>query len=734
MRTMNDKAIPRRDFIRLSGLVGGWFGLSIWLPSPASAGPDNEPSVSFSPDVFVEISRDNTIVFNLPKQEMGQGISTGLAMIFADELGADFDRMLVRQADYDPRFGNIVQGVTGGSNSMRACWQPLREAAARVRDLMVTVAAERWQVEPTGCLAEDSFVIHRPTGRRLPFGSLIEQAAQKPIPAEARLKDPSEYRYIGKPLGNRQTRRVVLGQMRYGIDLEVPGMVHAVIARCPFFRGTLRHYADSAARNIPGVLDVVAITPIRKAVKLSPDDNNPTTYPYTIAAGVAVVATSTWAAMQGRNALTLEWDSGPFGNVSNQALADQLRAAEQEPGEEVFHHGSVNQPIARATRMVEAQYDTQFQAHAIMEPLNAVAHVKNGQCEVWVGHQYGRRVAEETAALLNIPVDQVTVHILPSGGAFGRRWEADFALEAVIISKQVGKPVKVTWTREDEIQHDYYHAYERDHHRVALGEQGNITAWDLKRYTYDFFAGWSWNPYRYGVPASRMRAVILESPLQTGSWRSVDSHRETFARESFVDELAHALGKDPLAYRLDLLSKPLIVPAGVENPDNWLKRAEDERRKTRQILELAAQEAGWGSKKGIGIAVTNYCAQVVEVALEDGKLRVIKVTAAMDCGRVINPSLVKGQVEGSIIWGLQAVLYGGISLRGGRVQQSNFHDYKMIRMAESPPIDVHLVDSQEPPTGTGEPGVPALAPALLNAVFALTGQRIRQIPMGTDLF
>ncbi|WP_128544594.1 xanthine dehydrogenase family protein molybdopterin-binding subunit [Larkinella soli] len=730
----NDSNPNRRDFLKMSALLSGWLTLSVDLPAAVSAARPGTPAGGFSPSLFVRFGPDGSVIFNLPKQEMGQGIGTGLAMVFADELGADLSRMTVAQADYNPQFGDVVQGVTGGSNSIRACWKPLREAAARVRALFITAAAGVWNAQPAGCYTENGFVIDRSTGRRLAFADLLDRAARLDLPATAPLKDPKEYRYIGKPVANHRTRSIVLGQARYGLDLELPGMLHAAVERCPVFLGKLKSVDDSAARRMPGVVAVVRISGLRKDIRLSPFEGDTATYPYTVAEGVAVVATSTWAAFQGKKALKIEWEGGPFGGVSDQTVQDQLSAARTETGKTVFEYGPVDRAFGEAGRVVEGTYDTGFQAHAMMEPLTAVADVRPDACELWAGHQYGRRVAGEVAAVLNRPTDQVRVHILPSGGAFGRRWEADFVVEAALISKEVGKPVKVTWTREDEIRHDYYHAAERDHHRVALDAAGKIRAWDLRRFTFDFFAGWSWNPYRYGIPAARMRAVLLPSPLQTGSWRSVGSHRETFARECFVDEMAHSLGRDPLAFRLELLAEPPVVPEGQANPADWLAKAEYDRRKTRRLLERVAEVSGWlplGSHpaRGMGVAVTNYCAQVVQVERAGENLRVKKVVAVIDCGMVINPSLVKGQVEGGIIWGLQAVWYGGIRLQEGRVQQSNFHDYRMIRMHEAPEIEVHLIDSDEPPSGAGEPGVPALAPAFSNAVFALTGVRIRSLPM-----
>lgn len=410
-------------------------------------------------------------------------------------------------------------------------------------------------------------------------------------------------------------------------------------------------------------------------------------------------------------------------------MQEMIVGAADATGTTKFYEGSVKEALQNAQQIIEASYTVTFQAHGLMEPLNATAHVRANTCEVWVGHQYGKRVAIEVAKLLQIPVENVTVHILASGGGSGRRWEADFPLEAAYISSKINKPVKVTWTREDDFKHDYFHAYQQDTHTIGLDSHKNIIAWHLKRYTFDHFPGWFWNPYGHAIANRSMQVVQLESPLQTGSWRSVDSHRETFARECLIDELAHFLGKDPLDYRMELLNKPLIPPAHHADPSTWRKSAEEDRYKTRQVLELAAQKAGWNSKKEMGIAVTGHCAQVAEVEIVKGKLTVKKITAAVHCGTVVNPALVKGQVEGSVIWALQALLYGGIHIKEGKVRQSNFHDYKMIRINEAPEIEVHFIESSDSPKGTGEPSVPPLAPAVLNAVFALTGKRIRTIPM-----
>jgi isoquinoline 1-oxidoreductase subunit beta len=719
-------SVTRRDFLKVAGLSGGALTLNIMLPfhSSASVAP-----VIFEPNLLVNISNDNTVSFVLLKQEMGQGVITGLSMIFADEMGADLQTMKIIHSDYKPNAEHVLQGITGGSSSIQRCWLPLRESAATAREILLQAAAETWGVKKGDCYAEKSKVIHRPTGKQIAFGNLVEKASKISAPEPVQLKNASDFQYIGKPIKSLNTKDIVTGKYNYGIDVSLPEMLYASIERCPVHLGTIKSFDDSKARKVNGVVDVVKISRLVRPVSVGVPGWN-LIYDYTIEEGLAVIASSTWAAMQGRKALDIVWDEGENGSAHTGSFAEKIDRIKDSELVVTWLKGDVNGKQTENGSVVEGKYETPYMAHAVMEPHNTTASVKGNACELWSGTQFGKRIVEEVSGVLNMPVENVKCHVMPSGGGFGRNWEADFAVEAALVSQAVQKPVKTTWTREDVTRHDYFHPPQQDHHRVLLDNTNSIHTWTIDQFCcFKMPKDDPWNPYAYAVPNYRTRKIDLPSPVETGPWRSVTEHKDTFTLETFVDEIAAHIKADPLEFRLQQLKK--YVDHSNEDP-NRIPKIHTDRQLTTQVLEVAADKAGWGKKSNLGIAVAKFnshCAQVAEVDIDKGNVIVKKITVAIHCGIAVNPLLIENQVQGAVIFALQALRYGGITLKNGRVEQSNFHDYKMLRIDEVPEISVHIIPSTDPPKGAGEPGVPALAPAVLNAVYALTGKRIRKIPL-----
>lgn len=718
--------VNRRNFLKICGSATGGLMLNIMLPGTVLS---SDLAEGFEPNLLVKIEADNTVTFMLTKQEMGQGISTGLSMVFADELGADLEKMKVIQASFDPKFGYTLMGITGGSSSMHTCWLPIRKAAAAAREMLILAASKKWNVSPQECFAEGSNVIHKPTSRKKTFGELATDASALPPPGDdVKLKDPADFKYIGKPVKNIRTKAMISGSYEYGIDVNVDGMLYASIERSPVHQGKMKSVDDSEARKLPGIIDIIKIERLVKPVSMGvPGWDH--FYDYTVEEGLAVIATSTWAAMNARKKLRIVWDEGKNANADNETFRRQLTGLTETSHSVNETKGNVDVAFESAAKIVEASYEIPYMAHCLMEPLNTVASVNGDRCELWSGTQFAKRFAEEVSTVIGIPFENISCHVLPAGGGFGRRWEPDVVVEAAMLSKRLQKPVKVTWTREDDIQHDHYHSVQQDRHRVALDDKNAIMAWNIDQYSCSkFLKGAPWNPYSYAIQNYRARKVDLPSPLQTGPWRSVDEHKDVFTLESFIDEVAHSVKVDPLTFRLNQLSKPLVG----QGDEEAQRVIESDRLMTRQVLELAAEKAGWHKKSNLGIAMnrfSSHCAQVAEVDVVMGKLVVKKVTVAIHCGIAVNPLMVEAQLQGAVIFALQALMYGGINIVNGRVQQSNFHDYRMLRMDEVPEINVHVFPSNDPPKGTGETGVPPLAPAVLNALFAASGKRIRKLPV-----
>ncbi len=687
--------VSRRKFLQATVVGGTGLVLGVSFRSAEAAAPQR-----FEPNAFLAIDGSGRVTIWVAKSEMGQGVRTALPMVVADELEADWAMVHVEQALAEPKYGRMG---TGGSSSVRNSYLPLRKAGAAAREMMVSAAAARWGVEASGCRAESGVVLHAPTGRRLAYGELVAEAAKLPVPADPKLKDPGQFRYIGTPMPRVDIPAKVNGSAVYGIDVRVPNMLVATVVRCPVVGGKLSKLDDSAARAVPGVRRVVPME-----------------------SGVAVVAESTWPALRGRQALVVSWDEGPHAGLGQDSIWQQLETAVQKPAAVARATGNVTRALA-AGRTLEATYQAPLLAHLTMEPQNCVADVQPDGCEVWAPTQVPDRARAVVAKLLGINPERVVVHTTFLGGGFGRRLETDAVVEAVQLSRAVAAPVKVLWTLDDDFAHDFYRP--PSVHRLfgALDAAGQPLAW-LHRLSVP-----SRSPERlkngidegaltgalqvpYGFPNLAVEFAASATPVQLGAWRSVAHSYNAFAVESFIDELAHFAGKDPLAFRRSLLAA---------SPRHL------------RVLDLVADKAGWGRPvpkgRGRGLAVhesfASVVAEVVDVVAEGTGFRVERVVCAVDCGTVVNPNTVEAQVEGGVTFGLSAALREAITIDQGRTVQTSLSEYAPLRMREAPVVEVHVVKTNEPPGGIGEPGVPPLAPAVANAVFAATGKRLRKLPL-----
>jgi isoquinoline 1-oxidoreductase beta subunit len=705
----------RRDFVVAMAAAGG--GLLIGcrvdgrrrIPGTTEAAAD---SAAFTPNAWVRVGTDGRVTVVVSQVEMGQGVYTSMPMLVAEELEVGLDQVQAAHAPPDDKlYANPLLGlqVTGASSSVRAFYLPLRKAGATARAMLIAAAAQRWNVDPATCTAQNGTVTH--AGKKLTYGELADAAAKLPVPTEVKLKDPKNFTLIGTPAKRLDTPEKVNGTAKYSIDVRLPGLKIATLAASPVVGGKVLSVDDSKAKTIPGV---------RQIVKL--DDL------------VAVVADHMWAAKQGLAALVIRWDDGPNGKVSTEDVVKGLDAASRKPGvvarKQTLPYG------ARATgaRKIEAVYQVPFLAHATMEPVNCTVHVRKDGCEVWTRSQVLSRVQATAAKVTGLPPEKVVVHNHMLGGGFGRSLEVDYETKAIRIAQEVEGPVKVVYTREEDMQHDVYRPYYYDRFSAQLNADGKPVAWNHRIVGPSILARWAPPAFKdgidgdavdgavqlvYDIPTIQIEYVRHEEPvLNTGFWRGVGVTHNNFVIESFMDELALAAKQDPVAYRLALLDK---------SP------------RARAVLETAAKAAGWGEKlpagQGRGVSLMysgwdTYLAQVFDVEVpKSGDVRVRRVVSAVDCGTVVNPDTVKAQIESGLVYGISAALWGEITVKNGRVEQSSFPNYRVLRMNEMPEIQVHLVRSAEAPGGIGEPGTAGTAAALANAVFAATGKRIRRLPI-----
>ena len=708
-----DRITSRRSFLAASAAAGGGLLLSLRLP-PASDGAAAAETEGFVPNAFIRIGRDGPVVMTMPYVEMGQGVYTAIPMLMAEELEVELRQVRLEHAPPDAkRYGNPLLGgiqATGNSNAIRGGWQPMREAGAVARTMLVAAAAQRWSVDASSCRAEKGEVNHAASGRHLSYGELADDAARQPVPANVALKRPEDFTLIGTPAKRLDSPLKVNGSAQYGIDARPPGVKIATLAQSPVFGGRVKSLDDSAARAVNGVRQIVRL-----------DD------------AVAVIADHMGAAKKGLAALKIEWDEGPHAQLDTVAIARELEQATLGAGAVAQKVGDVDTALASAATKVEASYQLPFLAHATMEPMNCTAHVTREGCEIWVGSQAMARIQEAAAKTAGLPVEKVVVHNHLLGGGFGRRLEEDGVVRAVQVAQQVDGPVKLVWTREEDVQHDMYRPYWADRFVAGLDQAGKPVAWSHRFAGSSVMARWAPPFFKdgldpdstegaidlvYALPNLHVEYKRVEPPgIPTAFWRSVGPSHNVFVVESFMDELAAAAKQDPVAYRMALLDKDA---------------------RAKGVLTLAAEKAGWerkmppGSGRGVSLqhAFGSYMAHIAEVEVgKDGTVRVRRVVAAVDCGIPVNPDTIRAQLEGGITFGVTAALYGEVTLKNGRITQSNFHDYRMVRMNEAPAIEVHIVDSRAVPGGLGEPGTSAIPAAVTNAIFAATGKRLRKLPI-----
>jgi isoquinoline 1-oxidoreductase subunit beta len=707
-----DRAPSRRSVLR--GGLAGAFVLGFHLPAHAVNEPEQPPDSTqgkFAPNAFIRIDHSGLTTLVMPQVEMGQGVYTAVAMILAEELDADFSKVAVEHAPPDDKlYGNPIFGiqVTGNSNSIRAFWKPLRAAGAAARLMLVRAAAQQWQVDPASCSASRGVVNHGSSGRSLGYGDLIDVASTQPVPQDPPLKDPKDFALIGKPLKRFDTPNKTDGKVIYGIDAMLPGMKFATLAQCPVFGGKVGRVDDGAAKKVSGVQQIVVLDDL-----------------------VAVVGDHMWAAKKGLDALVITWDEGANAKINSSDIWSDLRAASKKDGVVAKSVGDVAKGLSQGER-IDGEYELPFLAHAPMEPLNCTVHVTPGACEVWTGTQVLTRVQEYAAKAAGLPLDKVTAHNHLLGGGFGRRLEADMVAAAVRIGKQVDGPVKVVWTREEDIQHDIYRPVYRDVISATLSG-GKIAAWKYRVTGSSILARWLPPAFQggididavdsavdnpYDIPNFQVEYVRAEPPaVPTGFWRGVGPNNNVFATECFMDELARKVGADPIAFRLGMLGKTPRLKAA---------------------LELVAEKSGWGqplpARTGRGVCAQpsfgSFIATVVECEVDEhGEVHLRRVISAVDTGIAVNPDTIVAQLQGGLIFGLTAALFGEITIERGRVRQSNFNDYRMLRIDEVPKIDIHLIKSGEDPGGIGETGATAGPPALRNAIYAATGIALRRLPI-----
>ena len=703
--------VSRRAFLK-AGVAGGGFVLGFGLPAflgDAAAAT----SGSFEPNAFIRIGSDGSVTLTMPQVEMGQGTYTSMSMLIAEELEVALSQVRLEHAPPDiKRYGNpLLAGdqITGGSTSIRAFWEPMRQAGAAARVMLISAAAKRWQVDPSACHAERGEVVHTASGRRIKYGALAADAARMPVPEKVALKRPEEFKLIGTPAKRLDTPAKVNGKAVYGIDVRPPGLKIATLAQSPVFGGRLKSVDETAARSVKGVRQVVRLVD-----------------------AVAVVADHMGAAKKGLAALVIEWDNGPNAALGTEDIVRALEQGTLGVGAVAQNVGDIDKAIAGATTKIDAIYQVPFLAHAAMEPMNCTVHVRKDGCEVWVGTQVVARAQATAAKTTGLPLDKVVVHNHLIGGGFGRRLEIDGVTRAVQIAMQVDGPVKVIWSREEDIQHDMYRPYFVDRMSAGLDEGGMPVAWSHRFAGSSILARFLPQAFNngldpdttdgainlpYALPNAHVEYLRMEPPgIPTAFWRSVGPSHNVFVVESFIDELAAAAKKDPVDYRLALLAGSPRAKA---------------------VLRLAAEKADWGRPlpkgRGRGVATQfvfgTYLAEVAEVEVsKDGEVRVQRVVCAVDCGLVVNPDTVQAQVQSAVVFGISAALFGKITLKNGRVEQTNFDTYRALRMSETPPIEVHIVRNTEAPGGMGEPGTSAIVPAVVNAIFAATGRRLRKLP------
>jgi isoquinoline 1-oxidoreductase beta subunit len=700
----------RRGFLK----AGSALTIGFSLPLAASRVLAATPGTTFAPNAWLRISPDNKVKVICGSAEMGQGVLTAIPMLVAEELDADWSLVSVEQAPVDQAYANPMFGMqaTGGSTTVRAHWEPLRQAGAAARQMLVTAAATQWKVPANECRTEASHVIHK-SGKKLPYGALVSAAAKMPVPEKPALKDAKDFRILGKPTRRLDTPGKLDGSAKYGIDAQLPGLMVAVMARSPQPGAKATRVDDTNARAVKGVKNVI-----------------------TLPTGVAVLATGYWAAKKGRDALQIQWDLGPATGLSTAKVSEMLAEGASNADAIALDSGNPKDAVANAARTVDAQYEAPYLAHACMEPMNATAWVKGDKVEIWAGTQSQGPAQGILSQVAQVTPATVKVNTLLLGGGFGRRFAPDFLIDAVLLSKISKSPVKLIYSREDDMAAGFYRPASVAKFEAALDAKGQVTMlrcgvgspsimaasgfMKIPDNGVDTFAMEGIADHPYDIGNQRLAYGRQEPGPQVWFWRSVGHSQNIFFIESFIDELAAAAKQDPFEFRRAMLGK---------------------QPRYKGVLELAAQKAGWGQPlpagtfRGIAVAQSfgSYVAEVAEVSIgADGMPKVHRVVAAVDCGMTVNPQTIARQIEGAIVYGLSAALYQKITIKDGKVEQGNFNDYPVLRMHEMPKVEVHIVQSTEKPGGIGEPGTPPIAPAVANAIFAATGKRLRSLPFDTS--
>jgi isoquinoline 1-oxidoreductase beta subunit len=699
--------LSRREFIATGVAAGAGLAIGVYLYH----GKSHEGA--FAPNAYLTITPDGKITVVVARSEMGQGVRTSLPMILADELEADWKQIAIEQAGASTLFGDQT---TGGSASVRTTWDPMRKAGAAAREMLISAAALQWGVDRSTCKAQNSSIVHSASNRRLSYGELASKAGTLPIPADPPLKQAADYSIVGKPLPRLDVPSKVGGTAEYGIDFRLPGMKNAVLARCPVIGGKVASFDDKESRKVAGVGYIGKIGD----------------------SAIAVAADSVWSAMEGRRLLNVQWDEGPNKDLNSAAIVDSLKQSASGKSATLYSTGDISKVSGRR---IEASYQLPFMAHAPMEPGNCTAHFRGSNCELWAPTQVPQDVRDSVAQATGLKSDQVKVNVTLMGGGFGRRLEHDYGVEAALVSRAANAPVKVIWTREDDMRNSTYRPASFHQMKAVLDGAGWPVAFS-HRIVSPSINGQKGSPGDGGVdpdlkdeaalvysfPNSMLDYVAPETPVPLGWMRSVYALQAAFASESFIDELAAAANKDPLDYRLHLLSKD----EDIKFFDSTWKTA-----RMRGVLQLAAEKADWGKPlppgqyRGIACfgCFNTYMAEVVELSMENNQARVHRVVGAMDCGQVVNPNILEQQIKGGVIYALANALRAQITIKAGRIVQGNFDDYAPIRMNEAPEVEAYFVASNEAPSGAGEPPVPPLAPALCNAIYAATKQRIRTLPI-----
>jgi len=701
MKTIKNPS--RRKFLQTSAAAGGALVIGIALPTRFN---DAFAATDSRMNAWIRIGSDNSVTILVARSEMGQGVAMALPTLVAEELEVDLNKVKVEFAPPGEDYINAMLGgqITGGSTSVRDGWEKLRIAGAQARNMLVATAAEQWGVSAADCKAANGWVTCK--GKKASYGSLAEAASKKTPPKEVALKDPSKWRYIGKPLHRLDTANKINGTTEFGIDVKLPGMLYASLAQCPVIGGKVVSVDDARAKGMPGVKHVVRISD-----------------------GVAVVADSWWQAKQARDALNITWDEGPGKALSSASVSAGLAAAMSKPPASIKQTGNAGEAMKTAAKKVEATYEMPFLSHSPLEPMNFTADVRKDSALLIGSIQFQQLAMGMASQITGLKPEQITIRTTYLGGGFGRRIDCDYFAQAVEISKAIGAPVKLVWTREDDMTHDFYRPASLTQMSAGLDASGRPVALSFKMSSPSVTARLfpplvkdGVDPLMteailvpYDIPNQSVGTVIHDTGLRVGYLRSVSHALNVFANESFIDEMAAAAGKDPYEYRLSLL---------------------DKQPRFANVLKLAASKAGWGKPlpkgRARGIALMEgyetYMAQVVEASVVDGKIKVHRVVVATDLGRMVNPNIVRQQIESNIVFGLQVALYGNITLKDGRVEQTNFHQFQLPRMPETPKIEMYLVDSKEKPGGIGEPGMALFSPALANALFALNGKRLRKMP------